>query len=69
MAQEQKSYFQKYKLWGGKDPHAPSAYRVKTIQAGENSSFIFAVGVRSVPSYHFKLAYVILYMAVKETHF
>ena len=25
---------------------------------GENRSFIFTVGVRSVPSYHFKLVYV-----------
>ena len=40
--------------------------------AGENSSFIFTVCVKSVPRYHFKLAYVILQMAVKEffeTHF
>ena len=35
-------------------------------QAGENSSFIFTVCVKSVPHYHFKLAYVILQMAVKE---
>ena len=33
--------------------------------AGENSSFIFTVGVKSVPLYHFKLACVILHMAVK----
>ena len=32
----------------------------------ENSSFIFTVCVRSVPPYHFKLAFVILQMAVKE---
>ena len=41
-------------------------------QAGENSSFIFTVCVKSVPRYHFKLTYVILQMAVKEffeTHF
>ena len=41
-------------------------------QAGENSSFIFTVCVKSVPRYPFKLAYVILQMAVKdffETHF
>ena len=42
--------------------------------AGENSSFIFTVGVKSVPLYHFKLAYVVIYMAVSvkeffETHF
>ena len=40
--------------------------------AGENSSFIFAVCVKSVPLYHFKLAYIVLPMAVKEffeTHF
>ena len=33
---------------------------------GGNSSFIFIVGVKSVPLYHFKLAYVILLMAVTE---
>ena len=32
----------------------------------ENSSFIFTVWVKSVPLYHFKLAYVVLHMAVKE---
>ena len=31
----------------------------------ENSSFIFTVCVKSVPLYHFKLAYVVLRMAVK----
>ena len=39
---------------------------------GENSSFIFTVCVKSVPLYHFKLAYLVLHMAVKEffgTHF
>ena len=44
----------------------------ETNAAGENSSFIFSVFVRSVPCYHFKLAYVVLHMAVKEffeTHF
>ena len=43
----------------------------KPNQAGENSSFILAC-VKSVARYHFKLAYVILPMAVKElfkTHF
>ena len=35
-------------------------------QAGENSSFIFTVCVKSVPRYYFKLVYVILQMAVKE---
>ena len=41
-------------------------------QAGENSSFIFTVCVKSVPRYHFKLACVVLQTAVKEffkTHF
>ena len=33
---------------------------------GENSSFIFTVCVRSVSGYHFKLAYVVLQMAVKD---
>ena len=40
--------------------------------AGENSSFIFTVYDKSVPHYHFQLAYVALHMAVKEffeTHF
>ena len=40
--------------------------------AGENSSFIFTVCVKSVPLYHFKLAYIVLHMVVKEfleTHF
>ena len=32
---------------------------------GENSSFIFTVCVKSVPLYHFKLAYVVLHMAVR----
>ena len=36
-------------------------------QASENSSFIFTVCVRSVPRYHFKVAYVILQMAVKKS--
>ena len=39
--------------------------------AGENSSFIFTVCVKSVPLYHFKLACVVLHMAGKdflETH-
>ena len=34
--------------------------------AGENSSFIFTVCVKSVPRYHFKFAYVVLQMPVKE---
>ena len=33
-------------------------------KAGENSSFIFTVFVKSVPRYHFKLAYVVLQMAI-----
>ena len=40
--------------------------------AGENSSFIFTAGVKSVPRYHFQHGYVVLQMAVKEffeTHF
>ena len=35
-------------------------------QAGENSSFIFTVCAKSVPLYHFELAYVVLHVAVKE---
>ena len=44
----------------------------KANLAGENSSFIFTVCVKSVPHYYFKLACVVLHMAVKEffeTHF
>ena len=40
--------------------------------AGENSSFIFTVLVKSVPFYHFERAYVVLHKAVKkafETNF
>ena len=33
---------------------------------GENSSFILTVCVKSVPFYHFKLAFAVLQMAVKE---
>ena len=46
-----------------------SALSKKTCQANqasENGLFIFTVCVRSVPSYHFKLAYVILQIAVKN---
>ena len=39
---------------------------IKANAAGENSSFIFTVCVKSVPCYYFKLAYVVLHMAVKE---
>ena len=35
-------------------------------RVGENGSFIFTVCVKSVPLYHFKLAYVAIHMAVKE---
>ena len=46
---------------------------VKLINTvGENSSFIFRVCVKSVPHYHFKLAYIVLQIAVNEvfeTHF
>ena len=38
----------------------------KANQADENSSFIFTVCVKSVPLYDFKLAYVVLHMAVKD---
>ena len=34
--------------------------------AGENSSFIVTVCVKSVLLYHFKLAYVVIHTAVKE---
>ena len=39
---------------------------------GENSPFIFTARVKSVLIYHFKLACIVLHMAVKEffeTHF
>ena len=36
------------------------------MAADENSSFNFTVFVKSVPLYQFKLAYVVLHMAVKE---
>ena len=39
---------------------------VKLIKWVKIAYFIFIVCVRSVPRYHFKLAYVILQMAVKE---
>ena len=35
-------------------------------QSLKKDSFIFTVYVKSVPLYHFKLAYVVLQMAVKE---
>ena len=50
----------------------PQQRTCKANEAGENSSFIFTVCVRSVPRYYFKLANVILQMVVKElfeTHF
>ena len=51
--------------------HKWKLYRAcEAYPAGENSSFIFTICVKSVPRYHFKLAYV--HMAVKdffETHF
>ena len=34
--------------------------------AGENRSFIFTVYVKSVPLYHVKLDYLVLYMGAKE---
>ena len=47
----------------------PSPRQKKTCEnnaAGGNSSFIFTVCVKSVPLYYFKLACVVLQMAVKE---
>ena len=38
----------------------------KANPAGENSSFIFRAGVKSVPRYHFKRVYVVLHMAVEK---
>ena len=34
--------------------------------AGENSSFIFTVSIKSVPLHHFKLVHPVLHVAVKE---
>ena len=45
---------------------SPKQRTYKANPAGENSSLIFTVCVRSVPRYHFKLAYLIPQMAVKE---
>ena len=45
------------------------AFQKRTCEAnavGENSSFIFTVCVKSVPRYHFQLAYVVLQMSGKE---
>ena len=40
---------------------------VKLINTvGENSSFIFTVCVKSISHYHFKLAYIVLQIAVNE---
>ena len=51
----------------------PSYQRTcEAYTAGENSSLIFTVCVKFVPLHHFKLAYVVLHIAVKqffETHF
>ena len=33
---------------------------------GENTSFVFTLCAKSVPVYHFKLAYVVLHTAVNE---
>ena len=48
---------------------SPGADFQRTCEAnpgGDNSSFIFTVRLKSVLLYHFKLAYVVLHMAVKE---
>ena len=45
------------------DTGTPDTSRERTCEnnaAGENSSFIFTVCVKSVPRYHFKLAHVVL---------
>ena len=51
----------------------PSSLRAcKANPAGDISSFIFTVCAKPVPLYHFKFAYVVLHIAVKEffeTHF
>ena len=52
-----------------------SEFQQRTCEANpadENNSFIITVCVKSVPLNHVKVAYVVLYMAVKEifkTHF
>ena len=58
----------------GQEGGAPSATE-RTSEANpedENRSFIFTVCVKSFPLYHFKLAYIVPRIAVKEffeTHF
>ena len=56
-----------------KRPISPNCFQKSKYQrtceanlAGENSSFIFTICVKSVPLYHFKLAYAVPRMAVKE---
>ena len=45
-----------------------NSFQNRTVanKVGENSSFTFTVCVKSVSLYCFKLAYVVLHMAVKE---
>ena len=46
-----------------------SVFHQMTCEAnsvGENSSFSFTVCVKSVPRYHFELAYVVLQMAIQQ---
>ena len=53
-------------------PEVPFKRTCEANATSENSSFIFTVCVKSVPRCHFKLAHVVLQMAVKEffeTHF
>ena len=66
---------QVYRIKGGSEvPPTPSPMIFERVdertcqanQAGENSSFIFTVCVKSVPRYSFKFAYVVPQIAVKE---
>ena len=60
-------------FFGGGEKHAirpPLRGQKRTFEAnlvGDNSSFSFTVCVKSVPLYHFKLAHVVLHVAVKDS--
>ena len=47
-----------------RDPNKGPVKLIKQVKIAR--AFIFTVCVKSVPHYHFELAYVILQMAVKE---
>ena len=51
---------------GGEIENTPSALRVKLTKQVKLAHSVLQSAVKSVPCYHFKLAYVILQMAGKE---